>query len=368
MGYYTYFSLNKLEGSDEDFDALVKDIKDKVDLDFSSGDPVKGKWYKHEEDMLKYSKKYPGLLVELYGDGENSDDQWSERFRNGECESHSYIRNDITFLHLLTEKEKAPKAPDFWQNAIYQAVKGCFADIFALMRNNHLKEVDFQRHEADGTLSDRPTATFDEPDGENENIAYEHVNKIRFSDSGDEILISGTTMSAYIDKDGGDYFDVAHSIGRIYAALAEVISNGTFYDDELALTDFYLLPEEQRKGVTDSLLLESGIEVLSAELAGYRFSVCTSGHVRIVWKDESYKNRSDFPEDLAEAIRNHTLDSRKDAFVDENNWYELSIYRCSDNKCLFNEVVDIDLSELNEKDAEEFIRSFLEIARTFNAS
>lgn len=104
MGYYTYFTLTKIEGSDEDFDNLVKEIKDDLDIDLAEGEEAK--WYDHDEDLIERSKKYPGLLVELYGDGENSDDLWSTRYRNGESETVE-LPSLPPFRRLLSEKEVA---------------------------------------------------------------------------------------------------------------------------------------------------------------------------------------------------------------------------------------------------------------------
>jgi hypothetical protein len=41
------------------------------------------KWYEHTDDMIKISKKYPGVLFILSREGENSGDIWKEYFYNG---------------------------------------------------------------------------------------------------------------------------------------------------------------------------------------------------------------------------------------------------------------------------------------------
>ena len=112
MGYLTYFMLNKIEGTDEDFEALMEDIERETGMDFASacGDCVEGKWYDYGEDMCRLTKKYPDLLVELYGDGENSDDQWAARYRNGEEEHVQFIRDDVHFHKLTTEEEKRQRS------------------------------------------------------------------------------------------------------------------------------------------------------------------------------------------------------------------------------------------------------------------
>ena len=104
MGYLTYFTLNKITGSDEDFDALVEDIKEKTGIDFAKDNCEEAKWYDCEKDMLALSRKYPDLTVQLDGDGENSDDLWAERFRNGECESVGIEMPP--FVYFTTDDER----------------------------------------------------------------------------------------------------------------------------------------------------------------------------------------------------------------------------------------------------------------------
>ena len=103
MGYYTYFTLTPIEDPEENFDKLVNDIFEETGIYFS-GDGIEAKWYDCEEDCLRYSKRYPKLLFQLDGDGENSGDVWSERFLNGKCERVQVAMPP--FKKLLTEQEK----------------------------------------------------------------------------------------------------------------------------------------------------------------------------------------------------------------------------------------------------------------------
>lgn len=45
-----------------------------------------GKWYGWREELTAVSAKFPNLLFEIEGDGEDSDDFWKARIKNGECE------------------------------------------------------------------------------------------------------------------------------------------------------------------------------------------------------------------------------------------------------------------------------------------
>ena len=44
------------------------------------------KWYEYDSDMIELSKRFPDLLFELYGDGEDSDDFWKSYYRNGNAQ------------------------------------------------------------------------------------------------------------------------------------------------------------------------------------------------------------------------------------------------------------------------------------------
>lgn len=41
------------------------------------------KWYDHNKDMLRISKKYPGTIFVLNGDGEESGDVWRKYYHKG---------------------------------------------------------------------------------------------------------------------------------------------------------------------------------------------------------------------------------------------------------------------------------------------
>lgn len=80
MGYYTTHKLEILENQDYSVD-YEKEISELADYQNCFDDEIK--WYGHEEDMRRYSEKYPNVLFKLYGDGEENGDLWVEYYRNG---------------------------------------------------------------------------------------------------------------------------------------------------------------------------------------------------------------------------------------------------------------------------------------------
>lgn len=50
------------------------------------------KWYDHGSDLIEHSKKYPNLVFQLYGEGEESGDIWCDYYHNGKCTHHAAMK------------------------------------------------------------------------------------------------------------------------------------------------------------------------------------------------------------------------------------------------------------------------------------
>jgi hypothetical protein len=81
MGYYTYFKLNVIEGGDLNID-YQEELEEMID--YYLDDSIK--WYDHENDMRKFSMKYPNVVFELTGEGEEAGDLWKEYYKNGKMQ------------------------------------------------------------------------------------------------------------------------------------------------------------------------------------------------------------------------------------------------------------------------------------------
>ncbi len=89
MGYYTRFSLKVHSDHDVDIIAdLRKDEDSYAHHAFDAAGQVNDehKWYDHEDDMKQFSKKYPDVLFELHGEGEETGDIWNKYFMNGKMQ------------------------------------------------------------------------------------------------------------------------------------------------------------------------------------------------------------------------------------------------------------------------------------------
>ncbi len=84
MGYYTLYSFSHLEGPEEDYENLLKDIDAIVGgNEARTQESVYAKWYDHEKDLKALSEKYPDLTFSVDGDGEETLDLWQSFWHAG---------------------------------------------------------------------------------------------------------------------------------------------------------------------------------------------------------------------------------------------------------------------------------------------
>jgi len=86
MGYYTGFTLNVCCAKTTNVAVLDEEIE-RLDV-FDSGDVECGylgtaKWYDYDKDMLLLSARFPDVLFELTGEGEEREDCWKNYYMGG---------------------------------------------------------------------------------------------------------------------------------------------------------------------------------------------------------------------------------------------------------------------------------------------
>ena len=91
MGYYTYVNMEINEGGPtlEQVAETVGDVTKDTDINYWVG-ALQGenevKWYEHESDMRKVSRRHPEAVFTLRGEGEDPADQWVEYYKNGKLQ------------------------------------------------------------------------------------------------------------------------------------------------------------------------------------------------------------------------------------------------------------------------------------------
>lgn len=100
MGYDTSYSLEVKFGLDGDLAPVPDSMKHRLveklcheceeadyALDILGGSANSdARWYKHEDDMRKFSAAHPDFVFILKGEGQESDDVWAKYFKAGKCQ------------------------------------------------------------------------------------------------------------------------------------------------------------------------------------------------------------------------------------------------------------------------------------------
>jgi hypothetical protein len=100
MGYYSYYTLTTQNGSIEDDNKLISQLREEnsnaqVALAEDGYPAAHLKWYEHEEELKEFSKKYPNLVLHLSVEGEENGDMSQKYFKNGKMQvCHAKIEFD----------------------------------------------------------------------------------------------------------------------------------------------------------------------------------------------------------------------------------------------------------------------------------
>ena len=83
MGYLTTFTIERIEGSQEEYNNILNDLKELGLEQLAESETDTLKWYDHAVDMEEITSKHPEAVVLLYGRGEDIDDVWYEYWKGG---------------------------------------------------------------------------------------------------------------------------------------------------------------------------------------------------------------------------------------------------------------------------------------------
>lgn len=93
MGYYTYFGLTILDEKGKEIvgNEIIKKIRENCEAAScafgEAGDAEDAcKWHSWNDDFIKLSKMFPKNILQVHGDGEESDDCWIAYFMDGKTQ------------------------------------------------------------------------------------------------------------------------------------------------------------------------------------------------------------------------------------------------------------------------------------------
>lgn len=119
---------------------------------------------------------------------------------------------------------------DYYNWKVSGLVSACHNDIVDIMKKNSIEKIMFYQHE--DVLDDGiPMVTFNDVKG---NVSCQELGEIICQDDRNLGYISSDyKFSGYTDGYYGDYFDVAQSLPKIYAAIVDIVNANDVKPNEL---------------------------------------------------------------------------------------------------------------------------------------
>ena len=141
MGYDTFFNVNITAPTKKEHFAVLKEIAEAADQDIPNVNyGFEGHWYDWDADLAAISARHPGVLIEAGGNGEDSNDIWAARYRDGKSE---IIRFEglPDFKEILTSQEEEVvfrKTSEAYREALDNLTKSALRRIRTL--KDHITE------------------------------------------------------------------------------------------------------------------------------------------------------------------------------------------------------------------------------------
>lgn len=133
------------------------------------------------------------------------------------------VDKNKTLIFVLKSKEKKTMDKNKYLNAIANIASECAKELISLLLKHNVSKLTFS--EDDEEVEYIPTICFYDDD---DNAVLGDLTELELVTKEGEPYIKiygenylGAKSGAYIDKDGGDYYDIEHSLGKIYAAVLE---------------------------------------------------------------------------------------------------------------------------------------------------
>lgn len=119
---------------------------------------------------------------------------------------------------------------DYYNWKVSDLVSACHKDIVDIMKKNGIEKIMFYQHK--DVLGDGiPMVIFNNDKGK---VSYQELREITHQNDSNLVYVSSDCkFSGYTDGYYGDYFDVAHSLPKIYAAIVDVVNANDVKPNEL---------------------------------------------------------------------------------------------------------------------------------------
>lgn len=118
---------------------------------------------------------------------------------------------------------------NIYNEKVSDMVACCHRDIVKIMQENDIRRIIFSQHEKQ-LEEGIPFVTFNDADF---NSSCVDLGEVLLNEDGSLNYIScDLKFSGYTDGFYGDYFDVAQSLPKIYAAICDIVNAGDVKDNE----------------------------------------------------------------------------------------------------------------------------------------
>ena len=87
--------------------------------------------------------------------------------------------------------------------------------------------------------------------------------------------------------------------------------------------------------INDSMELDSGLEIARLDKGKYAVTLEVCGSVRVLYKDNIYRNASNMPEELIQMFHNWRPEYEEIVDCGMNNWFELFLWEKDKNEELY---------------------------------
>ena len=109
--------------------------------------------------------------------------------------------------------------------------------------------------------------------------------------------------------------------------------------------------------INDSMELNSNQEIASYEKDGFVVTLEVRGAVRVVYKNNVYKDASQMPEELIRIFHDGKVLDNEDLYVDDNNWFETFFWERNGNSLEWTRLSDVvDAENSSPEDIREFLK------------